>query len=63
MATGDNTLTAISVGRGCNILGESQKVYFGDIFNNRIVWKNAKLLLQEQDTDDTSVREELIGDD
>jgi len=45
MATGDNTLTAISVGRQCNILQEKQKVYFGDIENNRIVWKNSNLLI------------------
>ena len=31
MATGDNTLTAISVGRDCNILDKEQEVYFGDI--------------------------------
>lgn len=41
MATGDNTLTAISVGRACNILGKDVKVYFGDIDNNRLVWKGA----------------------
>jgi len=33
MATGDNTLTAISVARQCNILDMDQEVYFGDIEN------------------------------
>ena len=51
MATGDNTLTAMSVARQCNIIKENQNVYFGDIENDRIVWKNSKLLLQDWDTD------------
>jgi cation-transporting ATPase 13A3/4/5 len=42
MATGDNTLTAISVGRECNILHGDQDVYFGDVDNDRIVWKKTK---------------------
>jgi cation-transporting ATPase 13A2 len=33
MATGDNTLTAISVARQCQILNIDQDVYFGDIIN------------------------------
>jgi len=45
MATGDNTLTAISVARQCNILGENQSVFFGNIEGNHIVWKSSKLLL------------------
>lgn len=56
MATGDNTLTAISVGRECNILSSKQKVYFGDIYDNRIIWKNARLLLQQEDTDEYRAR-------
>ena len=44
MATGDNTLTAISVARQCNILGATQKVYFGDVENNQLVWKRAEVL-------------------
>lgn len=66
MATGDNTLTAISVGRQCNILQEKQKVYFGDIENNRIVWKNSNLLIQDLGVDsshDTIEIEEEINDD
>jgi magnesium-transporting ATPase (P-type) len=41
MATGDNTLTAISVGRACNILGKEEKVYFGDVEEGQLVWKGA----------------------
>jgi cation-transporting ATPase 13A3/4/5 len=40
MATGDNTLTAISVARQCKILEQYQDVYFGDIVNERLVWKS-----------------------
>ena len=40
MATGDNTLTAISVARQCKILNKHQDVYFGDIVNERLVWKS-----------------------
>ena len=39
MATGDNTLTAISVARQCNFLGADQDVYFGDVKDDQIVWK------------------------
>lgn len=34
MATGDNTLTAISVAKHCNILSEDQIVFYGEIENN-----------------------------
>ena len=34
MATGDNTLTAISVGRDCNILDLDHDVYFGDVLED-----------------------------
>lgn len=40
MATGDNTLTAISVGRDCNILHKFQDVYFPEVEENFLVWKN-----------------------
>ena len=40
MATGDNTLTAISVARQCKILEMDQDVYFGEVINNRLVWKS-----------------------
>lgn len=42
MATGDNTLTAISVGRGCGILDEEANVYFGDVEDGHVVWKGAR---------------------
>lgn len=53
MATGDNTLTAISVGSSCNILRDGQLVFYGDLNeHNQVVWKNSKLLIHpEQDTD------------
>ena len=52
MATGDNTLTAIAVGKSCNILKEGQTVYFGDLNDhNQIVWKNSR----STDTDKNSV--------
>jgi len=53
MATGDNTLTAISVARQCQILDKDQEVYFGDIINQKLVWKS-------QVGGDDSVRESII---
>ncbi len=46
MATGDNILTAIAVGKECNILSNDLvNVYFGDISiengQEKLVWKNA----------------------
>lgn len=38
MATGDNTLTAISVGRDCNILDATQEVFFGEVRDGRLLW-------------------------
>ncbi|KAL4494291.1 hypothetical protein ABPG73_018810 [Tetrahymena malaccensis] len=45
MVTGDNALTAISVGRQCKILDEKKRVYFGDLSDDpnkkdKIVWKD-----------------------
>lgn len=34
MATGDNMLTAISVGRKCGIVNPEQTVYLADLVNN-----------------------------
>ena len=53
MATGDNTLTAISVARQCKILDKDQDVYFGDIVNQKLVWKS-------QVGGDDSIRESII---
>lgn len=39
MATGDNTLTAISVAKQCNILDANKKVYFADIIMGKLVWQ------------------------
>ncbi|EGR27385.1 hypothetical protein IMG5_196550, partial [Ichthyophthirius multifiliis] len=42
MVTGDNPLTAISVGRQCNIIHEKARVYFGDLQDetDQIIWKD-----------------------
>ena len=40
MATGDNTLTAISVARQCNILGPDEEVYVGDVEDEKVVWRS-----------------------
>jgi len=44
MATGDNILTAISVGRECSIVGNDTEVFLGDVKNfhgvDRIYWKS-----------------------
>jgi cation-transporting P-type ATPase 13A2 len=34
MATGDNVLTAISVGRECNIIAADLEVFLGDLRND-----------------------------
>ena len=39
MATGDNTLTAISVARECNILDQDVDVFYGDVQDDNLVWK------------------------
>ena len=39
MATGDNTLTAISVAKECNILSMEQPVYFADVDQGKLVWE------------------------
>ncbi|EGR30929.1 hypothetical protein IMG5_120940 [Ichthyophthirius multifiliis] len=46
MVTGDNSLTAISVARQCNIIYNDQRVYFGDMQDKkeferqRIIWRD-----------------------
>lgn len=46
MATGDNVLTAISVGRECNIIDAETEVFLGDVrkegLNEKIYWKSTK---------------------
>ena len=46
MATGDNVLTAISVGRECNIIDGESEVFLGDVKrdgdNEVIFWKSTK---------------------
>lgn len=46
MATGDNVLTAISVGRECNIIDGESEVFLGDVKrdgnNEYIFWKSTK---------------------
>ena len=46
MSTGDNVLTAISVGRECNIIDTDAEVFLGDVRKegNRevVIWKSTK---------------------
>lgn len=49
MATGDNTLTAISVGRDCNILDKNDEVFFLEVNDGVLVWKSSKVLKDEDD--------------
>jgi cation-transporting ATPase 13A2 len=46
MATGDNVLTAISVGRECNIIEGEAEVFLGDVKKvgdkEEICWKSTK---------------------
>lgn len=44
MATGDNMLTALSVGRKCGIIEENKTVYLGDLVgdNEDLNWRIAK---------------------
>ena len=42
MATGDNTLTAISVGRNCGMLNQDQDVYLGDVNEYGVSWQLVK---------------------
>lgn len=46
MATGDNVLTAISVGRECNIIDGESEVFLGDVRRDgdmeSIFWKSTK---------------------
>ena len=46
MATGDNVLTAISVGRQCNIIDADTEVFLGDVVKKgdkeEVFWKSTK---------------------
>lgn len=48
MATGDNALTAISVGRQCNIINAESEVFLGDVKKDKITglevvyWKSTR---------------------
>jgi magnesium-transporting ATPase (P-type) len=47
MATGDNVLTAISVGRECNIIEADAEVFLGDMVRGadggeKVAWKSTK---------------------
>jgi len=46
MATGDNVLTAISVGRECNIIDSESEVFLGDVRKEGdkeiVFWKSTK---------------------
>lgn len=47
MATGDNVLTAVSVGRQCNIIEADSEVFLGDIRKEGdkevVFWKSTKV--------------------
>jgi len=36
MVTGDNSLTAISVARGCDIIGQTERIYLGDVSEKKV---------------------------
>ena len=48
MATGDNVLTAISVGRQCNIINAEAEVFLGDVKRDKatglefVYWKSTR---------------------
>ncbi len=47
MATGDNVLTAVSVGRECEIIDSETEVFFGDLMKDengfdRVFWKSTQ---------------------
>lgn len=46
MATGDNVLTAISVGRECSIIDAETEVFLGDVRtegqSEKVFWKSTK---------------------
>jgi cation-transporting ATPase 13A2 len=44
MATGDNTLTAISVAKNCGILQDNQFVYYGDVEKGQLIWRRAETM-------------------
>ena len=47
MSTGDNTLTAISVGRECNILDKNHEVFFCEVKDGELVWNSSNVLEDE----------------
>ena len=49
MATGDNTLTAISVGRECDILNKNEEVFFCEVIDGLLVWKSSSILEDENE--------------
>ena len=47
MATGDNVLTAISVGRECNLIEPDHEVFLGDIIKTKegqeaVQWRSTR---------------------
>lgn len=66
MATGDNTLTAISVAKNCGILKKEQTVYYCDIEDNKLIWKKADQLEipieeEQQDRMNSGVNNSIVG--
>lgn len=52
MVTGDNILTAISVARQCKIVNEKQRIYLGDLSENKV---NDKYILEWKDFDNNNM--------
>jgi magnesium-transporting ATPase (P-type) len=47
MATGDNTLTAISVARDCNIIDSNEETFYGEVIEDFLVWNSSKVLNED----------------
>ena len=65
MATGDNVLTAISVGRECNLIEPDHEVFLGDLVKNKagqevVQWRSTR---GEQTGNRLNVGTLLLDDD
>ena len=61
MVTGDNALTAISVARQCNIVGQNQRIFLGDLAEKQV---NGKDVIDWKDFDysEWTLNNDLIPD-
>lgn len=44
MATGDNGLTALSVGKQCGIIQPNIPIFLGELNENGVSWKNVETI-------------------